>query len=77
MRFWYGLLAPAATPREILNRVSAEVARILTTADMKEKLAAQGADPFISNPDQFGAVMRADNARYGKVIREAGIKVAQ
>jgi tripartite-type tricarboxylate transporter receptor subunit TctC len=77
MRFWYGLLAPAATPRDILNRVSAEVARILTTADMKEKLAAQGADPFISNPDQFGAVMRADNARYGKVIREAGIKVAQ
>ena len=44
---------------------------------MKDKLAAQGPDPFISNPDQFGAVMRADNARYGKVIREAGIKVAQ
>ena len=77
MRFWYGLLAPAATPREVLNRLSAEVAKILGTADMKDKLAAQGADPFISNPDQFGAVMRADNARYGKVIREAGIKVAQ
>lgn len=77
MRFWYGLLAPAATPRDVLNRLSAEVAKILATADMKEKLAAQGADPFISNPDQFGAVMRADNARYGKVIREAGIKVAQ
>jgi tripartite-type tricarboxylate transporter receptor subunit TctC len=77
MRFWYGLLAPAATPREVLNRLSAEVAKILATADMKDKLAAQGADPFISNPDQFGAVMRADNARYGKVIREAGIKVAQ
>lgn len=77
MRFWYGLLAPAATPREVLNRLSAEVAKILATADMKDKLAAQGADPFINNPDQFGAVMRADNARYGKVIREAGIKVAQ
>lgn len=77
MRFWYGLLAPAATPRDIINRVSAEVAKILATADMKEKLAAQGADPFISNPDQFAAIMRADNARYGKVIRDAGIKVAQ
>jgi tripartite-type tricarboxylate transporter receptor subunit TctC len=77
MRFWYGLLAPAATPRDIINRVSAEVAKILATADMKEKLAAQGADPFISNPDQFAAIMRADSARYGKVIREAGIKVAQ
>jgi tripartite-type tricarboxylate transporter receptor subunit TctC len=76
MRFWYGLLAPSATPRDILNRLSSEVAKILNTADMKEKLAAQGADPFINNPDQFAAVMRADTERYGKVIQGAGIKVA-
>ncbi|MEI7782825.1 MAG: tripartite tricarboxylate transporter substrate binding protein [Betaproteobacteria bacterium] len=76
MRFWYGLLAPAATPRDIVNRVSAEVAKILATADMKDKLATQGADPFISSPDQFAAIMKADSARYGKVIREAGIKAA-
>lgn len=77
MRFWYGLLAPAATPRDILNRVSNEVAKSLATEDMKAKLAAQGAEPFINNPDQFAALMKADNTRYGKVIREAGIKVAQ
>jgi tripartite-type tricarboxylate transporter receptor subunit TctC len=76
MRFWYGLLAPAATPRDIVNRVSSELAKILATADMRDKLATQGADPFISSPDQFAAVMRADTARYGKVIREAGIKAA-
>ena len=77
MRFWYGLLAPAATPRDILNRVSAELAKSLATEDMKTKLASQGAEPFINNPDQFAAVMRADTARYGKVIKEASIKVAQ
>ncbi|HYF18547.1 MAG TPA: tripartite tricarboxylate transporter substrate binding protein [Ramlibacter sp.] len=77
MRFWYALLAPAATPRDIINRLNTELARILNTPDMKEKLAGQGADPFINTPDQFAAIIRADSARYGKVIKEAGIKVAQ
>ncbi|MGE4239303.1 Bug family tripartite tricarboxylate transporter substrate binding protein [Ramlibacter sp.] len=77
MRFWYALLAPAATPRPIVNRVSAEIAKILAAPDMKEKLAAQGAEPFVSTPDQFAAIMRADSARYEKVINGAGIKVAE
>ncbi|MGE0802615.1 MAG: Bug family tripartite tricarboxylate transporter substrate binding protein [Lautropia sp.] len=77
MRFWYALLAPAGTPREIVDKLSTEIAKILATPDMKEKLAAQGADPFISNPDQFAAVMRADSTRYEKVIKGANIKVAE
>ena len=77
MRFWYALLAPAGTPRDIVNKLSAEVAKILATPDMKDKLAAQGADPFISSPEQFAAVMRADSARYEKVIKAAGIKLAE
>jgi tripartite-type tricarboxylate transporter receptor subunit TctC len=77
MQFWYALLAPAGTPKDIVNRLSSEVAKVLATPDMKEKLAAQGADPFISNPDQFAAVMKSDSARYEKVIKEAGIKVAE
>ena len=77
MRFWYALLAPAGTPKDIVNRISGEVAKILATPDMKEKLAAQGAEPFISTPEQFAAVMRADSARYDKVIKAAGIKLAE
>ncbi len=77
MRFWYALLAPAGTPKDILNKVSAEVAKIVGTPDMKVKLAAQGADPFINNPDQFAAVIKADTARYEKVIKAANIKVAE
>jgi tripartite-type tricarboxylate transporter receptor subunit TctC len=77
MRFWYALLAPAATPRDVINRLNAEVAKILNTPDMREKLAAQGADPFINTPEQFASIIRSDSARYGKVIRDAGIKVAQ
>ena len=77
MRFWYALLAPAGTPKDIINRLSSEIGQILSVPEMKEKLASQGANPFISNADQFGAIIRADSARYGKVIREAGIKVAQ
>ena len=71
------LLAPAGTPRDVVNRISSEVAKILSTPDMRDKLAAQGSDPFINNPDQFAAVMRADSARYEKVIKAAGIKLAE
>lgn len=77
MRFWYAMLAPGGTPRDIVAKLSAEIAKILATPDMKEKLVALGADPFISNPDEFAAVMRADSARYEKVVKGANIKVAE
>ncbi|MBL8381686.1 MAG: tripartite tricarboxylate transporter substrate binding protein [Burkholderiales bacterium] len=77
MRFWYALLAPAGTPRDIVNRISVEVAKILVTPDMKDRLAAQGADAFISTPEQFAAVMKADSARYEKVIKAANIRLAE
>ena len=77
MRFWYALLAPANTPRDILSKLSAEVAKIVVTPEIKEKLAGQGADPFVSNPDQFAAVIKADSARYEKVIKGANIKMPE
>lgn len=55
MRFWYALLAPAGTPKEILDRLSAEVGKIVAAPDIKDKLAAQGADPFAMSPNQFAA----------------------
>jgi tripartite-type tricarboxylate transporter receptor subunit TctC len=57
MRFWYALLAPAGTPKEILDRLSAEVGKIVAAPDIKDKLAAQGADPFAMSPDQFAALI--------------------
>jgi tripartite-type tricarboxylate transporter receptor subunit TctC len=77
MRFWYALLAPAGTPKDIINRLSAEIAKIVVMPDMKEKLAAQGADPFVANPDQFAAIIKADTIRYGKVIKDANIKMSE
>lgn len=74
MNPWYGLLAPAGTPRAIVQRLSAEVSRIVRSAEMREKLAAQSAEPGGGTPVEYAAVIRADTAVYARVIKEAGIK---
>lgn len=71
---WYGMLAPAATPREIINRLNAEINKAMTAPDMKSKLAANGVDPLTGTPEQFGNFIRSEAARFAKVIKEAGIK---
>jgi len=75
VKVWYGLLAPAATPKGVIDKLSAEVGRILSMPDIKEKLDSQGLDPLISSPEQFGALLRTDLAKYAKVIKAANIKV--
>jgi tripartite-type tricarboxylate transporter receptor subunit TctC len=72
---WFGVLAPAGTPKPIVDKISAEVARILALPDIREKLLSQGMDPFISTPDQFGALLKSDLALYGKIIKAANIKL--
>jgi tripartite-type tricarboxylate transporter receptor subunit TctC len=72
---WYGLLAPAATPPAIIARLSAEVTRIVRAPEMREKLAAAGAEPGGGTPEDYAAVIRADTVLWTRVIREAGIKV--
>jgi tripartite-type tricarboxylate transporter receptor subunit TctC len=71
---WYGLLAPAGTPRAIVTRLAAETTRIARTAEMRGKLAAQGAEAGGGTPDEYAAVIRADTATWARVIREAGIR---
>jgi tripartite-type tricarboxylate transporter receptor subunit TctC len=71
---WYGLLAPAGTPPAIVARLSSEVAKIVRVPDMREKLAAQGAEPGGGTPEDYAAVIRADSVLWTRVIREAGIK---
>ena len=74
VNLWYGLLAPAGTPAPILNRLAAEVTRIVHAPEMREKLAAAGAEPGGGTPADYAAVIRADTVLWTRVIREAGIK---
>jgi tripartite-type tricarboxylate transporter receptor subunit TctC len=71
---WYGMLAPAATPREIIVRLNTELTKTLTLPEMKERLGAAGIEPMTSTPEQFAAFIKSETARYAKVIKDAGIK---
>ena len=72
---WYGLLAPAATPAAIVTRLNAEVAKILQSADVGEKLAAQGAEPMPGTPQAFASFMREEMAKWAPVVKQAGVKL--
>jgi tripartite-type tricarboxylate transporter receptor subunit TctC len=71
---WYGILAPAATPRPIVDRLNAEIHKALASPDMKERLAKSGVDPVASTPEQFGSHIRSEAVRYARIIKDAGIK---
>jgi tripartite-type tricarboxylate transporter receptor subunit TctC len=74
---WYGLLAPAATPRPIVDRWGAEMAKVLSMPDIREKLLSQGMDPLISTPDQFAALIKADLVKFARIIKTGNIKLEQ
>ncbi|MBI4194775.1 MAG: tripartite tricarboxylate transporter substrate binding protein [Betaproteobacteria bacterium] len=71
---WYGLLAPAGTPREVITRLNSEIHKALASADLKERLAASGVEPLTSTPEQFVNHIRSETVRYAKIIKDAGIK---
>jgi tripartite-type tricarboxylate transporter receptor subunit TctC len=71
---WYGLLAPAATPRPVINVLSQSVARALTSADLRDKFAQQGLEMEGGTPEQFTAMVRQEVARWEKIIRAAKIQ---
>jgi len=72
---WYGVLAPAGTTRDIVGKLQVEIARILALPDVKERLAADGADAVGNRPDEFAAYIRAELAKWGKVVKTGGIKL--
>jgi tripartite-type tricarboxylate transporter receptor subunit TctC len=74
MMSWFGLLAPAATPRPIINRLNAEALKALNTSDMKSAITAQGAELMAGTPEQFGDFIKSEIARISKIARTAGIK---
>jgi len=71
---WYGLLAPAGTPREIVTKLHGEIVKILAAPDTREKLSSDGAEPVGSTPEQFAAFIRAETDKWGKVVKAAGIQ---
>jgi tripartite-type tricarboxylate transporter receptor subunit TctC len=71
---WYGVLFPAKTPPEIVNRMSSEVARAVQSPDVKAKLLQQGVESIGTTPQQFASFMQTEIARYGKIIRDSGAK---
>ena len=72
---WFGMLAPAATPRDIVNRLNQELAKALASPDIRERFASGGIEPLTSTPEQFAAFARAEAVRYAKVIKDANISI--
>lgn len=70
---WYALLAPVGIPSPIVAKLSATINKILTLPDMKEKLDGIGMEPYISTTEQFGALMKADLAKFAKIAKDANI----
>ena len=70
----FGLLMPAKTPREIINRLNRETVQILRLPDVRERLAGQGAEPAGNTPEEYSASLKADLARWAKVVKTANIR---
>ncbi|MGZ5260338.1 MAG: tripartite tricarboxylate transporter substrate-binding protein, partial [Burkholderiales bacterium] len=71
---WFGVFAPAGTPREIVMRLNAEIARALQTPVMKERLATLGAEAMPNTPEAFAAFVKAEMAKYREIVRASGAK---
>jgi tripartite-type tricarboxylate transporter receptor subunit TctC len=72
---WYGLLAPAGTPRDIIARLNTEIARALREPDARERLYSIGAEPLSGTPEEFGAYIKSEMAKWAKVVKAANIRV--
>jgi tripartite-type tricarboxylate transporter receptor subunit TctC len=71
---WYALMAPAGTPKTIVDRIAAECAHALRAPDMRERLVALGADPVGNSPAELAEMLKRESARWGELVRKAGIR---
>jgi tripartite-type tricarboxylate transporter receptor subunit TctC len=70
---WYGILAPAGTPAEIVRRLNAALVKVIAQPDVRAALAKEGADPVGNSPEAFGAFIQAEKQRLGNLIRQAKV----
>jgi tripartite-type tricarboxylate transporter receptor subunit TctC len=71
---WFGLVVPAATPKDLITRLYGDVSKVLAQPDVRDKIEGMGADVIDSTPDQFAAFMRAETTKWAKVIKQANIR---
>jgi tripartite-type tricarboxylate transporter receptor subunit TctC len=71
---WYGVMAPAGTPRPVITRLNSELVKIMHTPDTKERLAGMATDPLTSTPEEFAAYLKQEIAKWGDVVRKANLK---
>jgi tripartite-type tricarboxylate transporter receptor subunit TctC len=72
---WFGLLAPAGTPPDVIARWNAEVVKALNSPDVREKMLAQGAEPSPTTPAEFSAFIAREREKYAKIVKASGAKV--
>lgn len=72
---WYGMFAPAGTPKHIVTQLNAEIAKALESKDVQERLAGVGCEPFKSTPEQFTQLVRDDLPRWAKIVKESGATI--
>ena len=69
---WFGMFAVAGTPKPVLDKLHAALAKVLSQPDVKKKIADQGGDVVVETPEQFAAFIKAETAKWGKVVKESG-----
>ena len=72
--FWYGLVAPAGTPKAIVDRIQQETAKYVQSAEGRKEFAARSLDPMGSTPEQFAAAIQKDIERFGALAKQLGIQ---
>lgn len=72
---WFGLLVPAGTPPGVVAKINADVNAILKTREVNESFGAQGAEPYLTTPEEFTRLLRADIKKWGKVVEESGARI--
>jgi tripartite-type tricarboxylate transporter receptor subunit TctC len=73
MSIWFGMFAPAATPREIISRLSREITKAMEAPNVRERMAVAGIDPWPGTPEQMGELLRSETARFAVIARSAGL----
>jgi tripartite-type tricarboxylate transporter receptor subunit TctC len=71
---WYGILTPTGTPAALINRLNSEIVKAVNAPDTRERFTTAGVEPMTSTPEQFGQFIKSEATRFGKVIKEAGIR---
>jgi len=72
---WFGLFAPAKVPAGIIRKINADVNEVVKSRDVTDKFAAQGAEPYLTDPQEFATVLKADIAKWGNVVKASGASV--